>query len=299
MWQFLNFTARDKWTLDALLRMSPDRALRFFTVSEQDFYAAFHLNEWGAVQTWLVRYVNSEGADYRNLEALNVEKGQVQYGPWNNRKVRKATPGDLIRGELGREWSNYDVRDLNRDALWPLLAESFDVIDEAFGLRTAGEPAPRKLRAIQFLRLLPKTPQRYYGPLLEVATGTTKSGRAEARAMLEGAPGLEERAIALLHDTRQDVRAGAAEWLADLGVKDAVKPLKARLKKEKSDLAKAAILTALSRLGMELSDYVGPKALMTEAEVILKKAKFDKLNWLVNDHMPALKYKVGRKCRQR
>ncbi|UWQ12323.1 DUF4132 domain-containing protein [Aliiroseovarius crassostreae] len=295
LWQFLNFTARDKWTLDALSRMSPDRALRFFTATERDFYAAFHLNEWGAVQSGLVRYVNSEEADYRNLETLNVEMGRIQSGPWNNRKTRKAVPGDLIRGELGHEWGNYDVMDLNRDALWPLLAESFDVFDEAFGLRAAGEPAPRKLRAIQFLQLLPKTPQRYYGPLLEVATGTTKSGRAEARAMLEGAPGLEERAIALLNDTRQDVRAGAAEWLADLGVKEAVKPLKARLKKEKSDLAKAAILTALSRLGVELSDYVGPKALMTEAEVILKKAKFDKLDWLVSDHLPALKYKGGQK----
>ncbi|TQV67212.1 DUF4132 domain-containing protein [Aliiroseovarius halocynthiae] len=295
LWQFLNFTARDKWTMDALSRMSQDRALRFATASSRDFYSAFHLQEWGAMQAVIVRYVNSEGADYRNLEALNSEANDIVSGPWNARKTRKAEPGDLLRAEIGRDWGNYDVMDLNSDALWPLLAESFDIFDEAFGLRPAGEPAPQKSRAIQFLRLLPKTPQRYYGPLLEVATGTTKTGRAEARAMLEGAPGLEDRAIALLDDTRQDVRAGAAEWLADLGVKDAVKPLKARLKKEKSDLAKAAILTALSRLGVDLSDYVGPKALLSEAEKLLKKAKFDKLDWLVNDHLPALKFKGGQK----
>ncbi|WP_368186499.1 DUF4132 domain-containing protein [Aestuariibius sp. HNIBRBA575] len=295
MWRFVSFTARDKWTLDALLRMSPDLALRFFTATQRDFHAAFHLSDSDAVKAWLVRYLNGDDADYRNLEALNVEMGQIRFGSWNNRKVRKAVSGDLIRGELGREWVNYDILDLNRDALWPLLAESFDVFDEAFGLRAAGEPTPRRLRAIRFLQLLPKTPQRYYGPLLEVATGTTKSGRAEARAMLEGAPGLEERVIALLQDTRQDVRAGAAEWLADLGVENAIKPLKARLKKEKSDLAKAAILTALSRLGVELSDYVGPKALLAESELILKKAKFDKLDWMVSDHMPALKYKGGQK----
>ncbi|MES0828364.1 DUF4132 domain-containing protein [Ruegeria sp. SCP11] len=295
MWQFLNFTARDKWTVEALSRMSPDRALCFVTAAERNFYGAFHLQGWGATHAFLVRYVNGADADYRTLETLNADMGEIQSGPWSNRKTRNAEPGDLIRGELGREWGNYDVADLNRDALWPLLAESFDIFDEAFGLRPAGEPAPRKIRAIQFLRLLPKTPQRYYGPLLEVATGTTKSGRAEARAMLEGAPGLEDRAIALLEDTRQDVRSGAAEWLADLGVRAAIKPLKARLKKEKSDLAKAAILTALSRLGVELTDYVGPKALLVEAEKVLKKAKFDKLDWVIGDHFPALKYKGGQK----
>ena len=172
MWQFLNFTARDTWTLDALSRMSPDRALRFFAASERDFYAAFHLNEGGALQASVVRYVNSDGADYRNLEALNVEMGETQPDPWNNRSIRKAKPGDLIRGELGREWGNYDVMDLNRDALWPLLAESFDVFDEAFGLRAAGDPAPRKLRAIQFLRLLPKTVLSDKFELVSTRTGS-------------------------------------------------------------------------------------------------------------------------------
>ncbi|SMX27349.1 hypothetical protein TRP8649_01453 [Pelagimonas phthalicica] len=295
LWRFLNYTARDTWTVDALTRMSQDRALRFAASARRDFDVAFHLHEWGAMQSYLVRYVTGSDADYRNLEALNVEMGEIDIGPWSNRKTRKAEPGDLLRAEIGREWADYDVMDLNREAIWPFLAESFDVFDEAFGLRPAGEPVPRKIRAIAFLRLLPKTPQRYYGPLLEIATGATKTGRAEARAMLQGAPGLVDRAVALLDDTRQDARAGAAEWLADLGAKEAVKPLKARLKKEKSDLAKAAILTALSRLDVDLSDYVGPKALLLEAEKLLKKAKFDKLDWLVGDHLPALKYKGGQK----
>ncbi len=293
---FLNQTVPDKWTLQALSRMSQDRALRFAMRMSRGLDAAFHLNEYAAGPTYIVRYVNNENADYRILEDLNASGlNRVQYGPWGNRKIRKAGPGDLLRAEMAREWSNYDVADLPQEALWPLLAESFDVFDEAFGLRAAGDVVPSKNHAIRFLQALPKTPQRYYGPLLEIATGTTKTGRAEAREMLRGAPGLADRTIALLDDTRQDIRAGAAEWIADLDLREAVKPLRTRLKKEKSDIARAAILTALSRLGVELSDYVGPKALLTEAETLLKKAKFDKLNWLIGDHVPSFKYKNGQK----
>ncbi len=291
----IQHTLKDSWTTEALSRMAPKRALRCASVLERGFSAAFNQNGWSAAQNVVVNYVNSDNADYRHLEAMNVANKTMTYGPWGDRKTREIKPGDLLRSEMASEWTYYDIADLNSDAIWPLLAESFDLFDEAFGMRPPGEPAPRKVLAVQFLNLLPKTPQRYYGPLLELATGTGKTGRALAREMLKGAPGLEERAIALLEDTRQDVRAGAAEWLADLGATSAAKPLKARLKKEKSDLARAAILTALSRLGVELSDYVGPKALLAEAEKVLKKAKFDKLDWLISDHMPALKYKGGQK----
>ncbi len=296
MRMFLYHTARDSWTIPALKRMPQDRALRFALRMSRDFDAAFHQNGYMASNAYLTHYVNSDGADYRVLEDLNATGvAQVQYGPWDDRKVRKAGPGDLIRNEMSREWFNYEVADLPQEAIWPLLAESFHVFDEAFGLRSADDLKPSRFHAIRFLQLLPKTPHRYYGPLLEVATGTTKTGRAEARAMLTGAPGLTERIIALLDDTRQDVRAGAAEWIADLDLREASKALRARLKKEKSDLARAAILTALSRLGIEISDYVGPKALLAEAEKVLKKAKFDKLEWLIGDHMPTLTYRSGQR----
>lgn len=296
MRMFLYHTARDSWTLPTLKRMPQDRALRFALRMSRDLDAAFHQGDYTAGDAYISHFVNSEGADYRVLEDLNATGvAQIQYGSWEDRKSRHAGPGDLIRNEMSREWFNYEVADLPREAIWPLLAESFDVFDQAFGLRSADDLKPSRFHAIRFLHLLPKTPQRYYGPLLEVATGTTKTGRAEAREMLTGAPGLAERIIALLDDTRQDVRAGAAEWIADLGLREAIKALQARLKKEKSDLARAAILTTLSRLGIELSDYVGPKALLAEAEKTLKKAKFDKLEWLIDDHLPTMKYRGGQK----
>jgi hypothetical protein len=94
------------------------------------------------------------------------------------------------------------------------LAENLDVFDEAFGLAAPGDVKMDRAIAVQALTLLPATPARYFAPLLEIATGETKNGRAEARAMLRDAPEVEARLVALLDDTRQAIRAGAADWLS-------------------------------------------------------------------------------------
>ena len=99
----------------------------------------------------------------------------------------------------------------------------------------------------------------------------------------------------MLNDSRQAIRAGAAEWIAARGESEALPDLKKRLKKEKSEIAKAAILTALDSLGEDLSGFVGPKALLEEAETGLKKAKFDKLDWMALDHLPAVHYPGNRR----
>ena len=135
---------------------------------------------------------------------------------------------------------------------------------------------------------------RYFGALLDAATSERKQGRAEARKMLADAPGLLDRLVTLLADSRQAQRAGAAEWMGARGDEAAIKPLKARLKKEKSELAKAAILTALNRLGADTTDFVGPAALLKEAEAGLKKVKPEKLDWLDLGTMPKLHYAKGK-----
>src|SRR5262249_48590945 len=159
---------------------------------------------------------------------------------------------------------------LPNNAVWTYLAENLDVFDEAFGLKTPGPVKLDRVAAIQVLGLLPAAPARYFVPLLEAATSVTKAGRSEARAMLSGRPEVEERRLALLDDSRQAVRAGAAEWLAERKEGSAVAALWAHLKKEKSEVARAAFLTALKRLGEDLSDTLGPEALVAEAKKGLK-----------------------------
>ena len=161
------------------------------------------------------------------------------------------------------------------------------------GTAPAGADSSSRIAAIRVLQQFPATPERYFRSLLEIATGTTKTGRAEARSLLEDAPGVEEHVIALLEDSRQAARAGAAEWLAERQAMDAIPALKKRFAKEKSELAKAAILTTLKRLGVDLRDQFTPTLLLEEAERGLKKAKLDKLDWLALDHLPSLHFKDG------
>ncbi len=293
---FLTHGAGKDWTVSALKRLPAKQALPLAYALSGRIGSIFSLYAHGAADAFLVDYVTGHDGDYRHLEKLHATgQQQVYFGTWQNRIARAAVPGDLLRQELARDWSTYEIDDLPKQALWPLVAESFDMLDEAFGLTPSDELRNTRGRAMLFLRLLPKTPQRYFGPLLEIATGTAKTGRASAREMLAGAAGLEGRIISLVDDSRQDVRAGAAEWIADLGMESAIPALKKRLKKEKSDLARAAILTALSKLGVELDDYIGPKALQAEAERVLKRAKFDKIDWLFQSPLPELKYRGGRK----
>lgn len=251
---------------------------------------------WGydnVFSSYLMNYMESDRGDLRYLEYLDIRAGAtVDVGNWNNRVKRKIKSGDLLRSlisESGYFWAQPDT--LPKAMLWPYLANHFEVFDEAFGMLPQPEDKLHTVYAIRFLSVLPKTPMRYFGPLLEAGTSTKKSGRSEARAMLDGVSEVDDRLIDLLNDSRQDVRASSAEWLAQRQSTSSVKFLKKRLNKEKSELARAAILTALSALGEDLTAYIGPKALVAEAEKNVAKANFDKLDWLGLDHLPALHFK--------
>jgi len=111
--------------------------------------------------------------------------------------------------------------------------------------------------------------------------------------MLGAVPEVETRLVALLDDSRQAVRAGAAEWLSIRRDASAVEALHRRLKKEKSEVARAAILTGLKRLGEDLSNILGPSALITEAEKGLKSAKFDKLSWMALQNLTGVRFRDG------
>ncbi|MCK0097303.1 DUF4132 domain-containing protein [Yoonia sp. F2084L] len=285
------------WTAQALDRMAEKQALTF------GFRSIYHLPGWispyrhGPFEDYFQKYLASDHADLRAIDALWQEMGvQITVGGWGDRRTRKAAKGDVLR-QMMPEYASvaYDAPAMLSDAaLWPYIADNFDVMDHAMGVSANTDGKLSQTMAIRFLAALPKTPMRYFVPLLEVATGERKTGKAEARALLADVPQVTDRLITLLKDSRQVIRKGAAEWLGARGNAEAIPALKAQLKKDKSELAKAAILTALEALGEPLDSYVGPAALIREAEAGLKKAKFDKLEWLKLDHMPPAKFKNGK-----
>jgi hypothetical protein len=267
------------------------------------FRSIYHLPAWisayrhGPFEDYFHKYLASDHADLRVIDALWQEVAMpINVGGWRDRRTRTANKGDLLRLMMPEYASlAYDTPDMITDAaLWPYIADNFDVIDHAMGVSASTDVKLSQIMAIRFLGSLPKTPMRYFVPLLEIATGERKTGKDEARALLADVPQVTDRLMTLLQDSRQVIRKGAAEWLGARGNTKAIPALKAQLKKDKSELAKAAILTALEALGEPLDNYVGPTALIRETEAGLKKAKFDKLDWLDLDHMPPAKFKSGK-----
>ncbi len=285
------------WTAGVLDRLAEKQALMVAFRSLYSLPAWISAYHYGPFGDYFQRYLTSDHADLRAIDALWREMDmEITVGGWRNRSKRAAVKGDLLR-QMMPEYASmvYDAPDmLNDSALWPFIADNLDVMDQAMGVSANTEEQLSQTMAIRLLASLPKTPMRYFASLLEVATGERKTGKQEARALLEDIPQVTDRLITLLKDSRQVIRKGAAEWLGARGNTNAIPALKAQLKKDKSELAKAAILTALEALGEPLDNYVGPAALIREAEAGLKKAKFDKLEWLNFDHMPSAKFKSGK-----
>ncbi|MDJ0911282.1 MAG: DUF4132 domain-containing protein [Woeseiaceae bacterium] len=294
---FLNYGAASKWARAAADRMPEKQALQLSSLILGGTRGALQSYAYGVFAERIRDYLLGPKGDVRLLENMDVSnqiETRLGYGP--NYKPRKTKRGDFLRyfldDDSGYRYSHLEAPD---DALWPYIAVNLDTIDEAVGMRPKDQVDLSRTSAIRLLSRLPQAPARYFGALLEAATGETKAGRAEARHMLRDAPNVTEHIINLLDDSRQAIRAGAAEWIADRHETDATPALKKRLKKEKSEIAKAAILTALDSLGEDLSGFVGPKALLEEAETGLKKAKFDKLDWMALDHLPAVHYPGNRR----
>ena len=295
---FLTWGAGTKWVRTALARLSQKRTLYLAAALTRSGHSALSPYAQGPFVDQVRHFMNGPGGDLRHLERIDSKIGvEAWFGYGTNRKTRQVQKGDFLRFVIQDDYAYMEPQldNVPSDSLWPYLAENLDVIDEAFGLKPTSVIKLSRVGAIRALNRLPEAPARYFGPLLEAATGETKSGRAEARNMLKDAPKVGEHIVALLDDSRQAIRAGAAEWIAERGESDAVPALKKRLKKEKSELAKAAILTALEAFGEDLSGFIGPKALLDEAQAGLKKAKLDKLDWLALDHLPAVHYRSKRR----
>jgi hypothetical protein len=293
--RFLLWGPGRAWIGTALAKMPQATALRWAAALCGSAHNAVQPYGSDLVRGWIHAFLNGPDGDVRHLENLDIEaKTEIRYGPWQNATTRATQKGDLLRSALGSyAYLQVALAGHPPDAVWPYLAENLDVFDAALGVSAESVNRPDRVAAIRMLTLLPATPGRFFAPLLEAATGVTRAGRAEARALLGDQPEVGQRLISLLSDSRQAVRAGAAEWLADRKDEGAVPALWARLAKEKSELARAALLTALKKLGEDVSTVLGPDALIAEARKGLKAAKLDKLAWLSLDALPAMRFRNG------
>ncbi len=224
------------------------------------------------------------------LRAL-MEQGQLD--------LRDLTGGDPLRALLNRQMhGRYDrgvlsaLASLPPEAVWPWLVENMDILDEAIGLKPTEKPIPLD-RALEVLAILPMVPQRYFARLLDIAVAEKRPLRRQAVALLRHASDLNTRIEALLDDKRQQVRINAAVWLADIRSTASETALRKRLKKEKNDPVRAALIGSLQRMGFDLSDVIGPITLIAEAEAAAAKQPPQLPEWLTQHGLPALHFRDG------
>jgi len=144
------------------------------------------------------------------------------------------------------------------------------------------------LRALRIAADFPTLPQALLPSVLFCAIDARPKLNKPAQELLLDVDGIDDELIALLKDKRQAVRANAARFLADRGSAAAVPALAKRLKTEKSELAKADMISAISRLGGDTGPYLGKDALMKEAQTLVGKLPNEKIKWLDLSSAPAL-----------
>lgn len=175
--------------------------------------------------------------------------------------------------------------------VWEIAAGHLDMLISA--LPPLGSDVHQAVGALKMIGDFPTLPRALVQPLLFCAVDPKPRLRKPAQSMLRDVPGLDEQLIAMLSDKRQDVRANAASFLSERGAKDALPALVKRLKTEKSEKARAQMISALATLGGDTSHYLGKAALLKEAEAFVAKLPNDKIGWLSLEQAPRLIWADG------
>lgn len=208
---------------------------------------------------------------------------------------RKVAKGILSSSSYYESLQDYIY---DADKIWPFFAENQQYLTEALGLSPSLEKNEYQSftpsDAIFVLKCFPSLPTQFIPRLLEFALGENKRLRYEAQETLQHLPDIHQRAIEALDSGKQEIRITAIEWLARLQNQDAVKPLNALLKKEKKEIVRAALLTALEKLGQDISVYLKPEVLLKEAEDGLKGKLSASFTWFDFETLPKVKWKNGK-----
>lgn len=285
-----------RWAEDAALALPEQVAFEAAARFERNSIRSIALGGWRENPNFFVlavdRFLNSPRGDLRVVEDAMIARMGMTALERGRGEARPVIRGDMIRDMMQDRYGGWCVP-YEAAVIAPSLAENLEVIEEAMGLRDGPANGVPVQNALTFVGLLPKTPLRLRAGLYALALGDRKQGRAQAQALLAQDPQLVETVAAKLSDALAEVRIEAAGWLGRTGDAAAVAPLQARLKTEKAERARAAILSALGRLGVDLSDLLSPAILEAEAQKGLKPARLAELEKFGLSHPPALRWKGG------
>ncbi|MFT3943268.1 MAG: DUF4132 domain-containing protein [Ancrocorticia sp.] len=172
-------------------------------------------------------------------------------------------------------------------------------------------------RALTILKEFPSLPESLAPLVAEIALSQSKTLRPLAQAALANHPSALSLAIHGLEDGRGEIRTAAASWIARqlarkatsgsasegegptngggavVELSSGINALQAALKKERREGPKAAILSALEQLGIDISANLAPEVLLAEAHKGLKAKPPAALAWFDLDALPSVHWADG------
>lgn len=263
------------------LRRSYDRVVfdgslltRFFDQSDLHWQHLVRLNERviGAL-------LNDATADDKHSLAGAIWR-RIQGGV-HLREVLRLKPDAIQRDRMYR----LDFADYGYDDFWMAFLPELDAIigelssaGRAPGNRYQSDPVRNAMR---LLAEFPKIPMRAVPDLLRIAMGPERKWRTVAQHLLAGVEQVTPMIVDALGDGKVDIRSEAALWLGRRGDAAVIPAIEARLKKERTEAGRAALMTGLRALGGDLKPWLDEKALQTEASKALAKMKLDTVEWLL------------------
>ncbi|MCH9806526.1 MAG: DUF4132 domain-containing protein [Alphaproteobacteria bacterium] len=217
------------------------------------------------------------GADFRQYAAFLAVQGKDEE--------------EIVRDSLSYQ---YGVPEPLWDTVFYFFLEHLEVFEEALGARPQrGSHQLSADAALELLEMWPAIPASLAPALIEFGLTGHKLHRERARALLANGATVDDALIARLADNKKDVRATAAYWIGERRNKAAEPALRKILKKEKGEENRAAVLTALARIGADISDQFSARVLGEEARKGLTKTKPKDLGWFPFAAVPKLRWKGG------
>lgn len=197
--------------------------------------------------------------------------------------------GDSLIGTYCRTWGATLAHEWADDQVWPFFAHHLDALVRDLTVATADYSFDRK-QLFRAIGTFPAPPTALVNALFATALGTGKTDRLAAQDALANHPGKEARILGALTDGKSETRAIAAQWLARLGHEPAIPDLEKAFAREKHDVAKSAILSALQTLGRPVENYVDRESLQAEASRALAKGVPKDLEWFPFGAMPSVQW---------
>lgn len=238
--------------------------------------------DWGMFPQWLP-YHKNDLVDLRQLAQLL--------------KDIKVKHRCIAQWLLRSRWeSHFELENTGNILLWPFFHDHPDYLKEAFGLLESKETGYSEFElgyGILIAASFPVIPEQFLQVMYQYALSPAKTYGPLSRTAIEEYGIVSQRVIDALTSSKQDERIVAANWIADLGLHEAIEPLIKALKKEKRETAKAALLSALHKLDQDISEYLSSDALLKEAETGLKKALPKGISWFPFNSLPVLKWQSG------